>query len=120
MANTDEILETDVMTGFDDYGKDSGDEIELLDDIPEETNEVEPVEEDEYSPERDAKNNLKKFLDAQLKNYNELTRSKIDVYYRGSSYQVIVMGKSKLYSNRYVFKIQDGSLKVFNIDEIEL
>lgn len=111
----------------DDYGKDHGEEIDLLDepeDIePEddESDESDAAASDEYKepdPEDDARADLNRFLNNELVNRTEADRTKLHVKINGKKTTVVVMGKASL-PNRFVFKMSDGSFKAYYVDEIE-
>lgn len=110
----------------DDYGKDHGEEIYLLDEpediesADDETNTVSP-DADEYKeldPEDEARADLNRFLNNELVNRTEADRTKLHVKINGKKTTVVVMGKASL-PNRFVFKLSDGSFKAYYVDEIE-
>ncbi len=110
----------------DDYGKDHGEEIDLLDEpediesADDETNTVSP-DADEYKeldPEDEARADLNRFLNNELVNRTEADRTKLHVKINGKKTTVVVMGKASL-PNRFVFKLSDGSFKAYYVDEIE-
>lgn len=110
----------------DDYGKDHGEEIDLLD----EPEDIEPADDDpdaaapdadeykEPDPEDDARMDLNRFLNNELINRTEADRTKLHVKINGKKTTVVVMGKASL-PNRFVFKMSDGSFKAYYVDEIE-
>lgn len=110
----------------DDYGKDHGEEIDLLD----EPEDIEPADDDpdaaapdadeykEPDPEDDARMDLNRFLNNELVNRTEADRTKLHVKINGKKTTVVVMGKASL-PNRFVFKMSDGSFKAYYVDEIE-
>lgn len=110
----------------DDYGKDHGEEIDLLD----EPEDIEPADDDpdaaapdadeykEPDPEDDARMDLNRFLNNELINRTEADRTKLHVKINGKKTTVVVMGKASL-PNRFVFKMLDGSFKAYYVDEIE-
>lgn len=110
----------------DDYGKDHGEEIDLLD----EPEDIEPADDDpdaaapdtdeykEPDPEDDARMDLNRFLNNELINRTEADRTKLHVKINGKKTTVVVMGKASL-PNRFVFKMPDGSFKAYYVDEIE-
>lgn len=110
----------------DDYGKDHGEEIDLLDEpediesADDETNTVSP-DADEYKeldPEDEARADLNRFLNNELVNRTEADRTKLHVKINGKKTTVVVMGKASL-PNRFVFKLSDGLFKAYYVDEIE-
>lgn len=110
----------------DDYGRDHGEEIDLLD----EPEDIEPADDDpdaaapdadeykEPDPEDDARMDLNRFLNNELINRTEADRTKLHVKINGKKTTVVVMGKASL-PNRFVFKMSDGSFKAYYVDEIE-
>lgn len=110
----------------DDYGRDHGEEIDLLD----EPEDIEPADDDpdaaapdadeykEPDPEDDARADLNRFLNNELVNRTEADRTKLHVKINGKKTTVVVMGKASL-PNRFVFKMSDGSFKAYYVDEIE-
>ena len=110
----------------DDYGRDHGEEIDLLD----EPEDIEPEDDDpdaaapdadeykEPDPEDDARADLNRFLNNELVNRTEVDRTKLHVKINGKKTTVVVMGKASL-PNRFVFKMSDGSFKADYVDEIE-
>ena len=110
----------------DDYGRDHGEEIDLLD----EPEDIEPADDDpdtaapdadeykEPDPEDDARMDLNRFLNNELVNRTEADRTKLHVKINGKKTTVVVMGKASL-PNRFVFKMSDGSFKAYYVDEIE-
>ena len=110
----------------DDYGRDHGEEIDLLD----EPEDIEPADDDldaaapdadeykEPDPEDDARMDLNRFLNNELINHTEADRTKLHVKINGKKTTVVVMGKASL-PNRFVFKMSDGSFKAYYVDEIE-
>ena len=110
----------------DDYGRDHGEEIDLLD----EPEDIEPADDDpdaaapdadeykEPDPEDDARMDLNRFLNNELVNRTEADRTKLHVKINGKKTTVVVMGKASL-PNRLVFKMSDGSFKAYYVDEIE-
>lgn len=111
----------------DDYGRDHGEEIDLLDepeDIEPEDDELDesdaaaPDEYKEPDPEDDARVDLNRFLNNELVNRTEADRTKLHVKINGKKTTVVVMGKASL-PNRFVFKMSDGSFKAYYVDEIE-
>ena len=110
----------------DDYGRDHGEEIDLLD----EPEDIEPEDDDpdaaapdadeykEPDPEDDARMDLNRFLNNELVNRTEADRTKLHVKINGKKTTVVVMGKASL-PNRFVFKMSDGSFKAYYVDEIE-
>ena len=110
----------------DDYGRDHGEEIDLLD----EPEDIEPADDDpdaaapdadeykEPDPEDDARMDLNRYLNNELVNRTEADRTKLHVKINGKKTTVVVMGKASL-PNRFVFKMSDGSFKAYYVDEIE-
>ena len=110
----------------DDYGRDHGEEIDLLD----EPEDIEPADDDpdaaapdadeykEPDPEDDARMDLNRFLNNELVDRTEADRTKLHVKINGKKTTVVVMGKASL-PNRFVFKMSDGSFKAYYVDEIE-
>lgn len=109
----------------DDYGKDHGEDIELLDE-PEDielTDENTGVSEnsvdcDDPDPEDEARMDLNRFLNNELVSRTEAERTKLHVQIGGKKTTIVVMGKASI-PNRYVFKLADGSFKAYYVDEIE-
>lgn len=111
----------------DDYGKDHGEDIELLDepeDIESDDDDAEvagSAEANEYNepdPEDEARADLNRFLNNELVNRTEADRTKLHVKIKGKKTTVVVMGKASV-PNRFVFKLSDGTFKAYYVDEIE-